>query len=120
VILLISILLALLFVPWPWSIVVLGLGVIAEVGEVVWGLRLARGWRARTGAEAMIGKTAEVIAACRPLGQVRVNGEIWGAIAEAGADVGDTVRIESIDGLTLKVSAIAHEGSSSEVGPSDP
>jgi membrane-bound serine protease (ClpP class) len=115
VILLITILLALFFVPLPWSIVLLGVGVIAEVGEIVWGLRLARRWRARTGAEAMIGQTAEVIAACRPKGQVRVHGEIWQAIAEAGADAGDTVKIESIDGLTLKVTPNAHEGSDTTV-----
>jgi membrane protein implicated in regulation of membrane protease activity len=40
---------------------------------------------------------------CRPEGQVRVAGELWGAMCRAGADVGDVVRIERVDGLTLVV-----------------
>ena len=43
-------------------------------------------------------------AACRPEGQVRIKGELWQARCEAGADVGDTVRVERLDGLTLVVS----------------
>ena len=48
---------------------------VAEVGEVVWGRRLARRWRPKTGAEAMIGMQAEVVSALHPVGQVHVNGE---------------------------------------------
>jgi membrane protein implicated in regulation of membrane protease activity len=94
-----------LFVPWPWNLLVLAGGVIAEVGEVIWGRRLARRWRAKTGVQTMIGSPAEVVAPCRPTGQVRVHGELWGAICHDGADVGDTVRIDAIDELTLTVTA---------------
>jgi membrane-bound serine protease (ClpP class) len=87
----------------PWSILVLLAGVAGEVVEILWGLRLARRWRARTGAEAMIGGTAEVVAPCRPRGHVRVHGELWQAVCDEGAEVGDTVRIEAIEGLTLLV-----------------
>lgn len=108
-ILLLALLLAFFVVPMPWSVLVLLAGVVLEVGEVVWGRRLARKWRARTGAEAMIGATAEVVSPCRPRGQVRVHGELWQATCDEGADVGDTVRIEAIDGLTLRVAPLTGE-----------
>jgi membrane protein implicated in regulation of membrane protease activity len=91
------------FVPWPWNILVVLGGVLAEIGEVIWGRRLARRWRPHTGAEAMIGMRAEVVSPCRPTGQVRVNGELWEATCEEGAGVGDVVIVRGIDGLTLLI-----------------
>jgi membrane-bound serine protease (ClpP class) len=108
-ILLLALLLAFFVVPMPWSILVLLAGVVLEVGEIVWGRRLAGKWRVRTGAEAMIGATAEVVAPCRPRGQVRVHGELWEAVCDAGAEVGRKVRIERVDGLTLVVVPLVDE-----------
>ena len=99
------------FVPWPWNLLVVLAGVVAEVGEIVWGRRLARRWRPKTGPEAMIGKRAEVVSPLRPRGQVRLDGELWEATADAGAGVGETVVVSRLDGLTLIV-APAGEGSS--------
>jgi membrane-bound serine protease (ClpP class) len=99
----IALILAILFVPWPWSLLVVFGGVIIEVGEVVWGLRLARRWKPKTGAEAMIGEKAEVVARCGPLGQVRVRGELWQARCAESAEPGEHVRVERIEGLTLIV-----------------
>ena len=101
-VLIVSIVIA-LFVPWPWKLLVLGAGIVAEVGEVIWGRRLARRWRPKTGAEAMIGMQAEVVSPLHPLGQVHVNGELWEARSIAGADVGDTVVVRGMEGLTLVV-----------------
>jgi membrane protein implicated in regulation of membrane protease activity len=101
--LIVALVVAFVFAPWPWNVLVIFVGVLVEVGELTWGLRLARRWRPRTGAEAMIGEAAEVVAACRPVGQVRVRGELWQARCEDGADVGETVRIERLDRLTLVV-----------------
>ena len=92
-----------LFVPWPWNLVAVLCGAIAEVGEVVWGRRLARRWRPKTGAETIVGKTAEVVVRCRPSGQVRVHGELWEARCEAGAEVGEAVRVSARDDLMLVV-----------------
>jgi membrane protein implicated in regulation of membrane protease activity len=78
-------------------------GVIAEIGEVVWGRRLARRMRPKTGAEAMIGRRAEVVEPCRPNGHVRVGGELWEATCSAGCDPGDSVRITAVRELTLEV-----------------
>ena len=92
-----------LFVPWPWNLIVLCLGVVGEIGEIVWGRRLAKRWRPRTGAEAMVGMEAEVASACRPRGQVRVHGELWEATCAEGADAGEIVRVTRVDGLKLVV-----------------
>ena len=94
---------ALLFLGWPWNLLVILGGLAIETGELAWGLSLARRWKPKTGAEAMIGEKAEVVRACRPLGDVRVQGELWAARCDEGADIGETVRIERIDGLTLVV-----------------
>jgi membrane-bound serine protease (ClpP class) len=51
----------------------------------------------------MIGQLAEVVSPCHPTGQVRVLGELWEARCAEGADVGQSVRIERLDGLTLVV-----------------
>jgi membrane protein implicated in regulation of membrane protease activity len=101
----VAIVLALVFLPWPWNLAMILGGLAIEVGELTWGLRLARRWKPRTGAEAMIGMEARVVSACRPLGEVRVQGELWQARCDEGADVGETVRIERIEGLTLLVRA---------------
>jgi membrane-bound serine protease (ClpP class) len=108
-----------LFVPWPWKLLVLGAGIVAEVGEIVWGRRLARRWRPKTGAEAMVGMRAEVVAALHPAGQVRVNGELWEATSTPSADVGETVVVRGMDGLTLMVEPLMQRGSShsDDVGP---
>ena len=98
-----AIVLALIFLGWPWNLVAILGGLAVETVELTWGLSLARRWKPKTGAEAMIGKEAEVIAACHPLGGVRVQGERWRARCDEGADVGETVRIERLDGLTLVV-----------------
>jgi membrane protein implicated in regulation of membrane protease activity len=89
----IALILAILFLPWPWSLLAILGGLAIETGELAWGLRLARRWKPKTGAEAMIGKEAEV----------KVHGELWRALCEDGAEVGERVCIEGIKGLTLLV-----------------
>ncbi|MGH2974936.1 MAG: NfeD family protein [Solirubrobacterales bacterium] len=102
-ILILAIVLSALFIPWPWNLVVVLCAAIAEVGEVIWGLRLARRWRPKTGPETLVGRTAEVVVACRPSGQVRLHGELWTASCAAGADIGEAVRITALEDLTLVV-----------------
>lgn len=107
-ILLIAVLLALFVLPAPWNAVVAVIGVVLEAGEITllrrWSKRIGKRTKATTGAEAMIGKRAEVATECRPKGSVRIKGELWEARCEAGADRGDTVVVDDVDGLTLLVS----------------
>jgi membrane-bound serine protease (ClpP class) len=98
-----ALLLALLVLPEPWGLVLVAGIAVLEVAEMVFWLRLSRRWRVRAGAETLIGARAEVAAECRPLGQVRVAGELWRARCERGAAAGETVRIVGRDGLTLLV-----------------
>jgi membrane-bound serine protease (ClpP class) len=60
----------------------------------------------RTGYEEMAGATAEVRSSLDPEGQVFLQGAIWHARLRGGEGrvaVGDRVRVESVDGLTLIV-----------------
>jgi membrane protein implicated in regulation of membrane protease activity len=107
ILLLVILVVVLAAVSSPWSIVLLLVGCVLEVVEIAflrrWSKRIDRRTKPTTGAEAMIGRPAEVVEPCRPRGTVELDGERWRARCEAGADIGETVRVESIDGLTLVV-----------------
>jgi membrane-bound serine protease (ClpP class) len=93
----------LFFLPDPWRVVVLVVAAVIEVAEVYFWIRFLRRYRVTTGAEGMVGERGEVIADCEPEGRVRAHGEIWRARCQAGAVVGERVRIKGLDGLTLVV-----------------
>jgi membrane-bound serine protease (ClpP class) len=95
--------LAVFVLPQPWGLLLVIAAAIVEIGESWFWIRFSRRRRIRAGAETLIGSSAKVAAECRPLGQVRVHGELWGARCEAGAGVGETVRIVGREGLTLLV-----------------
>lgn len=60
----------------------------------------------RTGPEQMVGATAEARSAIEPTGQAWMEGTLWAArLAEgaASARMGDRVKVEAVDGLTLVV-----------------
>lgn len=98
-----AILLALLVLPEPWGLVFVGAAAVVEIAETFFWIRISRRWRVRAGAETLIGERAVVAASCRPLGQVRVAGELWRARCEAGVEAGAAVRIVAREGLTLLV-----------------
>jgi membrane protein implicated in regulation of membrane protease activity len=100
-----AILLALFVLPSPWGLVAVIVGLALEAGETLFWIRLSKRGRPFVGAETLIGATASVAAPCRPHGQVRVQGELWQARCDGGADIGETVRIKAVDmdGLTLLV-----------------
>jgi len=107
VILLVALVLALVLLPWPWSVAVIAAAAACEIAIIVFGIRYTRRRRSTVGVERLIGASAEVVTALAPTGQVRFDGEIWQAHADAGVQVGDTVRIKSVEGLTLEVEPIA-------------
>jgi membrane-bound serine protease (ClpP class) len=93
----------LVFLPYPWNIVgfvaILPLWILELIG---WN-RTMKKRRKVVGAQTLIDREAEVIRACDPKGQVRLDGEIWDAHCDQGAAVGERVRVVGRDGLTLVV-----------------
>jgi membrane-bound serine protease (ClpP class) len=98
-----AVLLALFVVPAPWGLALVAAAAVVEVAETFFWIRLSRRRRVRAGAETLIGARAEVASPCRPLGQVRIQGELWRARCEPGASPGETVRVVGREGLTLLV-----------------
>jgi membrane protein implicated in regulation of membrane protease activity len=98
-----AIFLALFVLPAPWGVVAVLGALVVEVGETAFWIWLSKRRKPQVGAEALIGASAEVVTPCRPLGTVRVAGELWRARCEAGADRGASVRVRGLDGLTLVV-----------------
>ena len=90
--------------PDPWRVIALFVAAVIEVGEVFFWIRFLRRYRVTTGAEGLIGATAEVIAPCAPDGRVRVRGEIWNARGDEPFESGESVRVTGMEGLTLLVS----------------
>jgi membrane protein implicated in regulation of membrane protease activity len=107
--LVVAILLAFFVLPSPWGVVAVVLTAVWEVGEAWLMIRWTQRQRAQVGAEALVGRTAKVVVACAPRGQVAVGGERWQAECAAGAEVGEEVAIEGIDGLTLRVGRVSSD-----------
>lgn len=73
----------------------------------------------RTGAEELVGSSAEARSTLDPAGQVWAQGTVWGARLAEGAGpvgLGDRVTIEAIDGLTLVVRAQPSSAEQSKEG----
>ena len=98
-----AILLSVFFLPLEWAIPVVLLGAILEVGETFFWLWYQRRRRVQVGVETLIGELAEVVTRCAPNGQVRLQGEIWRARCDEGADRGEQVRVTALEELTLVV-----------------
>jgi membrane protein implicated in regulation of membrane protease activity len=98
-----AILLAIFVLPSPWGIVAVVAGGLIDVAESLFLLRWSRRRRAVTGAEAFVGRKAVVVTPLRPVGQVRIAGELWSARSVSGADPGDEVVVRAVEELTLLV-----------------
>jgi membrane protein implicated in regulation of membrane protease activity len=103
VIFLTSLLLAVFVLDEPWNWIVVALGATLEIAETAFFFWWSKRRKATVGAETLVGQKAVVSVDCRPLGQVRVAGEIWQARCEAGAAVGDDVIVREVNGLLLVV-----------------
>lgn len=102
---LVALALAVFVLPSPWGIVAVAIGGVVEIAEAVLLWRWSHRRAPAVGVTALIGTDAVVATACRPLGQVRIKGEIWQARCDGGADEGATVRVTAVDGLLLLVEA---------------
>jgi membrane-bound serine protease (ClpP class) len=101
--LLVALALALFVLPSPWGLLAVGAGAVVEVAEAVVLWRYSHRRAPTTGLESLLGSEAVVASECRPLGQVRIRGELWQARCAAGAGEGGRVRITAVDGLLLVV-----------------
>ena len=95
--------LLLILLPTPWNIVGFLVVIPLWILELLAWNRSMKGRRKAVGAQTLLGREAVVMTACRPRGQVRIDGEIWEARCDAGAGEGDTVRIVDRDNLALIV-----------------
>jgi membrane protein implicated in regulation of membrane protease activity len=102
-VLLVLAIVGLFVLPDPWGVVAVFAAAVVEVGEVLFWIRFLRRYPVRTGAEGLVGERGEVIVRCAPLGRVRLRGEIWNARSEQPLELGEEVRVEAVDGLTLVV-----------------
>jgi membrane-bound serine protease (ClpP class) len=109
VLLIAAILVAFLFVPSPWGLVLVVAAAALEVAEAVFWIRFSRRRRIQVGAETLVGAEAVVTEPCRPSGQVRLHGELWQARCDAGADVGQRVRVVDRNDLVLIVEPLGNE-----------
>ena len=95
--------LALLFLPLPWNLIVIVIAAVLELSLWFFGVRYSRRRRATVGVETMVGMLGQAISTVAPTGQVKVDGAIWEARSHDDVRPGDTVRVTAIDGLTLEV-----------------
>jgi membrane protein implicated in regulation of membrane protease activity len=105
VLLVLAIYAAIFLLPTAWGIAAIAAGLVIEVGEAAFWVRVSKRRRPAIGVEALVGATGTVVEDCRPRGRVRVAGEVWRAVCPAGADTGAEVVVERVEGdLTLLVS----------------
>jgi|SRR6188472_2442654 membrane-bound serine protease (ClpP class) len=97
----------LLLLPSPWNVVAFLVLLPLWVLELFAWNRTTKRHKKAVGAQTLIGREAVVSEPCRPVGQVRLDGEIWEARCEAGASTGDRVRITGRERLTLIVEPVA-------------
>jgi membrane-bound serine protease (ClpP class) len=103
VLLILALILALVFLPAPWAVLVIAVAAVLELCLWFFGIRYSRRRRAQVGVQTMIGTVGEAITSLTPDGQVKVDGEIWRAHGSPEIRAGDAIRITGIDGLTLEV-----------------
>lgn len=59
--------------------------------------------KAVSGAEGLVGATGVVKKTLDPEGNIYVHGELWTAVCDGTIDAGETVMVEKVDGLKVKV-----------------
>jgi membrane protein implicated in regulation of membrane protease activity len=103
---LVAVVLALTVIPSPWNWVAVLSAATVDVAETALLVRWSRRRRAAVGAEAMLGRTAVVVTALAPQGQVKLDGELWLATSETPVSPDEQVVVAEIDGLLLRVDPI--------------
>ena len=102
-ILITGIAIAIFVVPDAWTLPVVGLAVVAEVSETLFTLWWSRRAPPKVGPETLIGATGRVVEPLRPIGRVRVRGEVWRARSDEAIGQGARIRVTARERLTLVV-----------------
>jgi membrane protein implicated in regulation of membrane protease activity len=102
-ILLVSIVLAVFVLPQPWGIVAVVVGATIEIVETGLFLWWSQRRRASVGVESLEGRHGVAVSDLWPEGQVKLDGEIWKARCDGGADRGARVVVRAVHGLVLEV-----------------
>lgn len=68
-------------------------------------LRWNRRRRVQVGVETLVGRRAVAVGRLSPRGQVKLDGELWDAVAREWVEAGEEVVVTRVDGLTLEVVA---------------
>ncbi len=109
---LIALLMALLFLPSPWSIIVVVAAIVVDLTEIAvfvwWSRRRRRRGPPEVGIETLLGRRGVAVRRLSPgrledVGQVRIDGEIWAARTGMGVEPGASVVVRGVDGLVLEV-----------------
>lgn len=88
----------------PWLIVAMTAGMAAFFGLVIRALVRAQRSPVVTGTQALMGRLGMALTNLEPEGQVRVDGEVWSALALYGAiRAGEEVQVADVEGVTLHV-----------------
>ena len=104
----VAVILALTVLPSPWGIVAVAGAAAIDVVEIGFFARWSKRRRATVGAETLVGRTAVVVRALSPHGQVQLDGEIWEERAGENVPPGAEVTITPVDGLVLDVTPSTH------------
>jgi membrane-bound serine protease (ClpP class) len=115
-VLLVLAIVGLFVLPEPWGVIAVLAAAVIEVAEVLFWIRFLRRYPVKTGAERLVGARGEVIDRCAPLGRVRLRGEIWNARSEEALELGEEVRVEAVDGLTLVVASASNATRTTTLG----
>ncbi len=109
---LIALLIAVLFLPSPWSVLFVVAAAVVDVGETVafvwWSRRRRRLVPPSVGVETLIGRRGTALDRIDPshperVGQVNVDGEIWSARSSEPIERGALVVVNGVDRLLLDV-----------------
>jgi membrane-bound ClpP family serine protease len=103
VILLAGIAIAVFVVPDAWTVPVIVAAVAVEVTETAFTMWWSRRAPPKVGPETLAGSLGRAIEDCRPVGRVRVRGEIWQARSEIAIPAGTRIRVLGRDQLVLLV-----------------
>jgi membrane-bound serine protease (ClpP class) len=88
----------------PWLIAATAAGMGAFLLLVVRALMRAQRVPIGAGPQMLVGRAGVALSNLEPMGQVRVDGEVWSAVAEDEAvSAGESVEVAGVEGVTLRV-----------------